>query len=597
MRRIACGLAIATMLAAGAAAAQPSHSEGEGTIRGRIVREAGPAAGLPVVLYAVSEAGEPGVARSVSDDRGRFVFAGVSTNPNTVYLVGVRAHEIPFGTRASFAAGQEELEVEVRIAAVDTDTSVARSGVSTLRIDRSCERLQVSEAHELHNPTDRVIYLREAERAGRKPLLRAEIPALASDFAVPPGTLPESFERTGNEVRFWGPLYPGSHELEFSYRLPGEPGSLEFERRFANDAPRVVFLTHPRGPQVLGARLQPAGERSIEGRTYRAVEARQLAAGERLAYSLAIPPAPEAPLSLVHSKLWLELDDAALVVEEQHVLRFEGVEGEAPLVAESDAPLLCLALPAGAGGLRFSPASLAIGLDPDDSGLLAVRGPIPPGDSALAVGYRVPAEGHALRFERHFPRALPLLSVVVADTGILVETTRLHRLRSIRSEDRGYLQFEGFEIEPEERVVIDLKQLPARRPLPALASTGFAALAAAGAIAFLIAPLRGGRKPEEAAEPRAGRLVTEREGVYASIRDLDEDFETGKLTEQDHAALRGELRAQAVRLLQAERAEREALPTAAAKASGCPACGAELPRDARFCPGCGVRLAEPEGSE
>ena len=306
--------------------------------------------------------------------------------------------------------------------------------------------------------------------------------------------------------------------------------------------------------------------------------------------------APEAPISLVHSKLWLEFDDAALEVEEQHVLRAGGVEGETPLVAESGAPLLCLALPAGVVGLHFSPTSLAMGLDPDASGVVAVRGPIPPGDSTLALGYRLPAKGGALRFERRFPRALPLLSVVVADTGILAETTRLHRLRSIRSEDRHYLQLEGFEIEPEERVVIDLRQLPARRPLPALASTGFAALAAAGAIAFLIAPLRGGRRPEDTPETRAGRLAAEREVVYASIRDLDEDFETGKLTEQDHAALRGELRVQAVRLLQAERAEHEAVPAAAVKATGCPSCGAELPRDARFCPGCGVMFAKPEGA-
>jgi hypothetical protein len=433
-----------------------------------------------------------------------------------------------------------------------------------------------------------VIYLREAERAGRKPLFSAEIPALASDFATPPGTLPESLERTVEEVRFWGPLHPGSSRLEFSYALPGEPGSLEFERRFAGDAPRVVFLTHPRGPRVRGARLQPAGERSVEGHAYRAVEARQLAAGERLDYSLTIPSAPEAPISLVHSKIWLELDAAALGVEEQHVLR---VEGERPLVAASDAPLLCLALPDGAGGLRLSPRSLAIGLDSDPSGALAIRGPIPPGDSELALSYRLPVEGSALRFERRFPRPLPLLSVVVADTGILAETTRLHRLRSIRSEDRNYLQLEGFEIEPQERVVIDLRPLPAPRRLSALASTGVAALAAAAVIAFLIAPLRGGRQQqEETGETRAGRLAAEREVVYASIRDLDEDFETGKLTSQDHAALRGELRAQAVRLLQAER---EAAP---ATACGCAACGAKLPQDARFCPGCGVSLAEPEGT-
>ena len=194
-----------------------------------------------------------------------------------------------------------------------------------------------------------------------------------------------------------------------------------------------------------------------------------------------------------------------------------------------------------------------MGLHAEASGVLAIRGPLPPGDSTLALGYRLPVEGNTLRFERHFPRPLPLLSVVVADTGVLAKTTRLHRLRSIRTEDRTYLQLEGFEIEPEERVVIDLKQLPAPRPLSPLASAGFAALAAAGAIAFLIAPLRGGRQPEDGAETRAARLAAEREGVYASIRDLDEDFETGKLSEQDHTALRAELRAQAVRLLQRER--------------------------------------------
>ncbi len=123
---------------------------------------------------------------------------------------------------------------------------------------------------------------------------------------------------------------------------------------------------------------------------------------------------------------------------------------------------------------------------------------------------------------------------------------------------------------------------------------GFCALlAAAGAIAFLIAPLRGGRQPEDTVETRAARLVAEREVVYASIRDLDEDFETGKLTSQDHAALRGELRAQAVQLLQAER---EAAPAAAAQDSACASCGAELPRDVRFCPGCGTGLAKPQGT-
>jgi hypothetical protein len=621
MRGLAAWLAAGIVLAAGAALGQPGHPEvgtvaaGDGTIRGRVVSADRPAdaAGVQVLLYALRAGGTPGITRASTDAEGGFRFSGISTDPDVSYLLGVQAGEIPVGARATFAPGQKELEVELRIEEPSEDTAAAQTESSTLRIERSCSGLRVTETHQIRNPTQRVLYVSSDRRSEGTPILHAGIPTPATGFQVALGILREGLELGEGGLRYWGPLHPGNQTLEFSYTLPVEGDTLRLERGFPDGAREVVFLTHPRGPQVRAERLQPVAERLVQGRRYRAVAAADLAAGERLSLAIELPPSPSAGLSMVATELHLELDDAALEAQEQHRIR---VEGNAPLVADSDAPLLCLSLPEGADEVRFSNESIAMGIAPDSPGVLAIRGPIPPGESTVAVGYQIAVQGDRTTFARSFPLPLPLLGVILADTGVEVGTTRLHRRRPIRTRERSYLHLEAFAIDPGERVEIQLARLMPRRRVSTLASVGFAALVAAAALGFLVTPLRRASEEGETGESPAEQLTAEREAVYATIRDLDDDYETGKLTAEDHGELRRELRSQAIRLLQAEREAgarpaaspvrppvpppvapaatpsparaREAAPTAW---SFCPGCGGELPQQARFCPFCGERLA------
>jgi len=52
-----------------------------------------------------------------------------------------------------------------------------------------------------------------------------------------------------------------------------------------------------------------------------------------------------------------------------------------------------------------------------------------------------------------------------------------------------------------------------------------------------------------AARSELGDLYIQREGTYATLKDLDFDFETGKLIDQDYRELRARYSAEAARIL------------------------------------------------
>jgi hypothetical protein len=126
---------------------------------------------------------------------------------------------------------------------------------------------------------------------------------------------------------------------------------------------------------------------------------------------------------------------------------------------------------------------------------------------------------------------------------------------------------------------------------------------------FVVAPLRasqderderGERAPE--ADARRG-AAHERNLVYTTIRDLEHDYETGKVSADDFERTRQELWTRAIELMREERARtpvatlaRAAEPPPAA-GGVCPACDGKIAPTWRFCSHCGGVLQPLEGSE
>ena len=173
----------------------------------------------------------------------------------------------------------------------------------------------------------------------------------------------------------------------------------------------------------------------------------------------------------------------------------------------------------------------------------------------------------------------------VADTGIAIDSDRLHQRRPFREGTRIYLHREAFHVEPNEAVRVALKPLSEQRlgRSPALVVT-FLAIAAAAAL--LAQPLLRARSATPDVGPSP--ISIQREALIQDIRDIDHDFETGKLDEEDHRTMRAALRARAVELLREERAE--PLPEIEEEAAPrfCTECGAALQPEWKFCAECGA---------
>jgi len=105
----------------------------------------------------------------------------------------------------------------------------------------------------------------------------------------------------------------------------------------------------------------------------------------------------------------------------------------------------------------------------------------------------------------------------------------------------------------------------------------------------------------------ASALQKEKDAALEAIREIDFDLRVGKLSEEDHAALRADLEKRALSAMSALDKNAAAEPDLRAvrgqgEGSGgdgaagfCPACGHQFKRSASFCVSCGKKLPSSGG--
>ncbi|MFP6654615.1 MAG: zinc ribbon domain-containing protein [Myxococcota bacterium] len=580
----------------------PPPPSGPGNLTVQVVHETNPAEteGITIALYALSPDGSPGLASTVTDSGGTARFSDLATNPDIVYLVGARYQDIPFGERVTFAAGEAHAQVEIIIISPSEETSHVRIEEMRLRLDWMGDQIVVHERLRVKNSGPNVIRL--SETAGERSIVARRLTPDVRDFSSGPNGIDEGITFEDGTVRFSGPLYPGEQDIEYRYSLPlpSEHDRFRIPIELSLTTPQLVVVAGTVGLKIDGPGFVPSNASlSDSDRSLKAFAHGELVAGEVVELKLSLPDSRRgrAFLTIPRSDIWIEIDDTQLTANIE--IEIEIAPG-APVAGTLEAPLLSISIPEGATLQGVAPEAEALGLNPRDHGGFDVLGPIGPGKTSLSYAYRMPAGPEGVQLGMRFPAEVQTLNVLIADTGLALDSRRLHRRRPFRSGKRNYLHREAFNISPSE--IVDLELVPIRTVgFSRNTVIGFTIAAAAAGAFFLFAPLRTTSRREPPGQSPAAAIRAQREAVYTAIRDLDHDFETAKLEDHDYQQMRSRLRAEAIALLRAER-ETDAKPSSKSDAEPqtsvnpvttsvfCPGCGGNVAATWRFCSHCGGDL-------
>ena len=127
------------------------------------------------------------------------------------------------------------------------------------------------------------------------------------------------------------------------------------------------------------------------------------------------------------------------------------------------------------------------------------------------------------------------------------------------------------------------------------------------AVAFIAYPLfrKGSRKglAEPVEDERLQELRSRRDAIYSAIEELELDFKSGTLAEEDYRDLEASYRRQALPLLKdidalekatevEDEIEKQVRQARQAKALLCPHCGTRYLEGDRFCSRCGASLVQ-----
>jgi hypothetical protein len=583
----------------GAEQRMPDVQPGAAAIYGQLRHPAGPSKteGSAVILYSLAADGSPGVRTTAADGNGRFAFEALSGAAGITYLVGASYQSIPYGKRMAFEPGQTELTLVLEVDDPVSDKSRINVGDSSLRLEWNGASLGIEELHQLSNSGEAVVFVPPEMREATGPMFRARLPKGATQVDTSLIGIAEGYVVEDEELKFYGPVYAGGLELRFRYSVPTQreentAGKDEMSLIWQLDSgsTRATLLYPATGPQLSVAGLSRGEDVVFEERLYHSILAGKAEPGTAIQASIALPAMSDdrSAISIPRTDYWLDADDTFLQVNVEINLV---IAPGAQLAGTREDPLLTFELPDGSEFLGYAQQAQSIGLFRTADGDLGITGPLSPGNVNISFRYRMAVANEKPEIKLHFPMAVDVLNVLIADTGVAIETDRLHRRRPFRQGPRIYLHREAFSVEPGEVISIGLGLLDSGslgRTSNLFATSLFAGLGAW----FIVAPLVRVRRTS-VVEFEQSRIRNERELVYHAIRDLEHDYETSKIEEAEYTTMRAELRDRGIALLKAARDFPEPVvetnePAAAPVAAFCVACGTQLDAAWQFCAKCGA---------
>ena len=284
------------------------------TISGQAVNGTGGATlppGIPVTLRVFDQAAAPiSTSQTAADGGGHFQFSNVARGDNWSYALsadyaGVSYNAFLDRKHPSDAVGLTVYETTQDVSVI----LVKRQVLAIADVDEKNQKIGAAEFVVLANRSDRTLLADVSSTSrGQFSFLRFSLPPQADELDVQSDLPGGQIISIGTGFAITSPVFPGEHDINFSFRFPYRGRAASYHQNFLQGAEVFQVLVPARLSQVQVVPLQLMPAVNIDRSTYQVWERRDLKAGEGL--NLELTHLPRAGLlmrleqSVTHGRFW-----------------------------------------------------------------------------------------------------------------------------------------------------------------------------------------------------------------------------------------------------------------------------------------------------
>jgi hypothetical protein len=301
------GLLISALLLASPANAATSAASPNGIIKGKVLFNKKPVAGISVTLLGVPNTGDNVASSSTTDPSGTFSFTKLQTGTNWNYSVSARYKGALFSTDQVALKNGESRQVNVAVFEPTTSTSKITLTAYAIWIDYTGKKVAVQQDLQLHNTgTTAYVGTNTVTLQGTQTPAAVQLPlAPGADTLQYLGRFGTCCSVTsGNEWWHTRPISPGTSQGTMRYEA-SIPKSLAFPMPFSTTAVAVLV---PKNVSVSIPGLKYVGTKSDTGTSYAVYQGGPMASGSVLTVELGKPPRSVATV------IWIVVPIALIII-------------------------------------------------------------------------------------------------------------------------------------------------------------------------------------------------------------------------------------------------------------------------------------------
>ena len=245
-----------------------------------------------LMLITDIEGNLSGTGQVTPDAEGRFVFEDVQVKDGNIYTISVDHLGVFYGESLSTDSLSEDLLLTVYETTRNASIiEVERQVMVIATVDKSDQLVSAIEFVRLVNPSDRTL-LPDLTNLEQISFLRFALPPEPAELNVQSDLPGGDIVSMGTGFALTSPVVPGHHSIDFSYVFPFEQENLSYRQSLVQGADIFQVLVPETFPDMAVPNLNSVDPVDIQGTSYRAYEARDVAPGQGLQIQITNLPMP-----------------------------------------------------------------------------------------------------------------------------------------------------------------------------------------------------------------------------------------------------------------------------------------------------------------